>query len=57
MKRATNDRRNSGDMETMPKIGNQAPNFTDRNHNGQAIAFGDLTGRGPFVLSFFRGHW
>ena len=57
MKRATNDLRNSGIMENMAKVGDKAPDFTGNNHDGQAIAFGDLMARGPIVLSFFRGHW
>lgn len=57
MKRATDDLRNSGIMQSMAKVGDKAPDFAGTSHDGQAIAFGDLTARGPVVLSFFRGHW
>ncbi len=57
MSRATNDLRNSGIMESMAKVGDKAPDFSGTNHDGQAIAYGDVLGRGPVVLSFFRGHW
>lgn len=57
MTRSTNDLRNSGIMESMSKVGDKAPDFSVTNHDGQTIAFGDIKGRGPVVLSFFRGHW
>ena len=57
MTRSTNDLRNSGIMESIAKVGDKAPDFSGPNHDGQTIAFGDLMGRGPVVLSFFRGHW
>ena len=57
MTRATNDLRNSGIMESVAKVGDKAPDFSGTSHDGQTIAYGDLMGRGPVVLSFFRGHW
>ena len=55
--RATNDLRNSGILENVAAVGQKAPDFAGTSHDGRTIAFGDLLGRGPVVLSFFRGHW
>lgn len=57
MERATNDLRNSGILANVASVGQQAPHFAGTAHDGRTIAFGDLLGRGPVVLSFFRGHW
>jgi hypothetical protein len=57
MQRATADLRASGIMGRIVKTGQPMPAFTGTAHDGRAIASGDLIGRGPLVLSFFRGHW
>ena len=57
MEQATNDLRSSGILARVASVGQKAPDFTGTAHDGRTIAFGDLLGRGPVVLSFFRGHW
>ena len=57
MARATDDLRNSGALAKVAAIGQKAPEFAGTSHDGRAIAHGDLLGRKPVVLSFFRGHW
>ena len=57
MEQATNDLRASGIMAGVAGVGQKAPDFAGTSFDGRAIAFGDLLGRGPVVLSFFRGHW
>ena len=57
MEQATNDLRASGIMAGVASVGQKAPDFAGTSFDGRAIAFGDLLGRGPVVLSFFRGHW
>jgi peroxiredoxin len=37
--------------------GDQAPNFTLPDTDGQPVQLSDLLTRGPVVLSFYRGHW
>ena len=57
MAQATKDQRESGMLSQILSVGQKAPDFTGVSHDGRSIAFGDLLGRGPVVLSFFRGHW
>ncbi|MBM3644522.1 MAG: hypothetical protein FJX02_09310 [Alphaproteobacteria bacterium] len=57
MERATADLRASGILGRIVKVGQMMPAFAGLSHDGRAIASGDLLGRGPLVLSFFRGHW
>ena len=57
MEKATNDLRTSGILDNVVGVGQKAPDFAGTAHDGRSIAFGDLLGRGPVVLSFFRGHW
>ena len=57
MARATDDLRNSGALANVAAVGQKAPQFAGTSHDGRAIAHGDLLGRKPVVLSFFRGHW
>ncbi len=39
------------------KPGQRAPLFALRNALGEQIRLGDLLGRGPVVLVFYRGGW
>ena len=57
MAQATKDQRESGLLSNVLSMGQRAPEFSGVSHDGRTIAFGDLLGRGPVVLSFFRGHW
>jgi peroxiredoxin len=38
-------------------VGDQAPDFTLPDALGRAVALHDLLGRGPAVLTFYRGEW
>lgn len=57
MHRATNELRASGILATVTGVGQKAPVFTGQAHDGRSISSADLLGRGPLVLSFFRGAW
>ena len=57
MHRATDDLRNSGIMDRILKVGEKAPEFTLPNQQGQMVNSSDLMGKGPLVLSFYRGVW
>lgn len=49
--------RASGITERAPAPGAHAPDFTLPNVRGEEIRLGDLLGRGPVVLAFYRGGW
>lgn len=57
MKKATEELRNSGILERIVGVGDRMPAFAGAAHDGRTIASSDLLGRGPLVLSWFRGHW
>lgn len=57
MERALEDQRKSGALDRVVKVGQRAPDFTLPNAAGKSVALADLLGRGPVVLSFFRGRW
>ena len=57
MEQATNELRESGILSGVTGVGQKVPDFAGTSSDGRVIAFGDLLGRGPVVLSFFRGHW
>ena len=57
MHRVTDDLRNSGIMDRALKEGKAAPSFELENSNGSRVSLSGLLGRGPVVLTFFRGHW
>jgi hypothetical protein len=57
MHRATEDLRNSGIMERILKVGGRAPEFTLPDIQGQTARSAELLGRGPLVVSFYRGVW
>jgi hypothetical protein len=46
-----------GIMSGVAKVGSRAPDFTLPNLAGQPVMLGALWGRGPVVLSFYRGRW
>ena len=57
MERAVDDLRRSGAVDRVVKVGEHAPDFTLPNATGRLVALAELFGRGPVVLSFFRGRW
>jgi len=57
MHRATADLKATDIENRALKIGDRAPSFTLFNQDHVEVASTDLLGRGPLVVSFFRGHW
>lgn len=57
MDRATADLRASGILKKIAAVGQRAPSFSARNHDGRVISSQELLAKGPLVLSFFRGAW
>jgi len=57
MHRATDELRASGLAERALKVGDLSPAFELPNQDGVLVRSADLLGRGPLVISFFRGHW
>jgi hypothetical protein len=55
--RSIDDLRGSGIMHRVAKVGSPAPTFTLPNAAGQPVSLEELRGRGPVVLSFYRGRW
>ncbi len=49
--------RDSGIAERALGVGDPAPAFSLPNAVGREIALGDLLGRGPVALAFYRGVW
>jgi hypothetical protein len=54
---ATADLEKSGILDSTVKVGDQAPDFSLKNADGQDFSLKDLLSRGPVVLSFYRGKW
>ena len=57
MERSIEDLRASGAMTRVAKVGQAAPEFALPNAAGQPVSLKALLGRGPVVLSFYRGRW
>lgn len=57
MDRATEELVRAGMAGRAKKIGDQAPDFTLPNTNGESLRLADLLARGPAVLTFYRGAW
>ena len=57
MQRSIDELRGSGIMNRVARIGQTAPDFTLPNGAGQSVSLKELLGRGPVVLSFYRGRW
>ncbi len=57
MQRSIDELRASGILSRVPKIGDQAPDFTLPNASGQLIGLKNLLAKGPLVVSFYRGRW
>lgn len=57
MQRATAALRATGILDSVLGVGARLPAFSLPNTRGETISAGDLLGRGPVVLTVFRGHW
>ena len=57
MQRATEDLQHSGILDRAVQVGAPAPDFQLANTEGVDVALEALRGRGPMVLSFYRGRW
>ncbi len=55
--RFVEDLRASGIMDGVPKVGDNAPQFTLPSYQGPAVSLADLRARGPVIISFYRGRW
>ncbi len=49
--------RASGIMARVPKVGDNAPQFTLPSYEGHAVSLTDLRASGPVIVSFYRGRW
>lgn len=57
MHRATDDLAASGQAERALGVGASFPDFELPDPNGQIVSSQVLRGRGPMVLTVFRGQW
>ena len=57
MHRHVEELRASGIVSRVPKVGDRAPEFTLTSASGEQVSLGQPLGRGPVVLSVFRGRW
>ncbi len=57
MHRATEELLQSGIMDHVLKVGDQAPPFSLPDHNGDMVDSADLLSKGPLVVGFYRGAW
>ena len=57
MERATEDLRHSGILDRVAKPGTPLPPFALANAAGEMRRSTELLGRGPLVLTVFRGSW
>ena len=54
---AIQDLRDSGIVDQARGVGDRAPSFSLPGTRGTLVSLGDLLGRGPVVLAFYRGGW
>ncbi len=57
MHRATKNLAESGILARTLKVGDLAADFVLKNTGNQDVSLTELTGRGPVVLSVYRGRW
>ena len=54
---ATNSYPVSSQRNTPIAVGDEAPNFTLDDQNGQKVTLADARGKSAVVLVFYRGYW
>lgn len=57
MHHATEELLQSGVMDRVLKVGDQAPQFSLPDHNGDMVDSEDWLNKGPLVVGFYRGVW
>ena len=57
MNQAKDDLEKTGIVATSLQVGDEAPNFTLPNHQGEPTNLKSLLQKGPVVISFYRGGW
>lgn len=57
MHRSTEELRNSGIMNSIPKVGDPFSHFVRPDQDGNEVSTEALIGKGPLLLSFYRGKW
>ena len=57
MHQATEELVQSGIMDRVLKAGDQAPQFSLPDPNGDMVDSADLLNQGPLVVGFYRGIW
>ena len=57
MHRATADLEESGILDGTVKVGEEAPDFSLKNAEGDEFHLKELLSQGPVVLTFYRGKW
>jgi peroxiredoxin len=57
MERATQELIKSGQAQRARKAGDRAPEFSLQDAAGNPVSSRELLGKGPLVLSFYRGVW
>ena len=57
MREAVDDLSRSGIVDRSMKVGDKAPAFSLPNGSGAFVHLDDLLGKGPVVVSFYRGGW
>ena len=55
--RALHELEVSGVYERVLKVGDKAPDFTLKNHEGKDVSLSALLEKGPVVLTWYRGGW
>ena len=57
MHRATDDLRDSGILQGVSKIGDQAPHFELQDAMGETVGSKEILTQNYMVLTFYRGRW
>lgn len=57
MHRATAELKASGAAQRALRVGDQAPAFTLNDPDGRPVSSTELLGKGPLVVTFYRGVW
>jgi len=57
MSRSTEELVASDILDGIPQPGSELPPFALRDSEGNSVGSAELLGRGPLVLTFYRGEW